>query len=74
MRSALLLAALETSVNLSIWAVDAYFWDDKLAAVVIHGVTSVGIALGVVSNSRKNVTESEAAPLITGNGDDKPTT
>jgi hypothetical protein len=51
-RSALIMAVLLTTMNAAMWAVGEYVDDAGLASLLNHGVLDIGIALGIVSDSR----------------------
>ena len=46
------MAVLLTTMNAAMWAVGEYVHDIELASLLNHGVLDVGIALGIVSDSR----------------------
>ena len=52
-RSALITAILFTVIEVTTWAVRTYVPDIELTTILNAGILSIGIALGVVSDSRK---------------------
>ena len=51
-RSALISAILLTTVSISQWAIGQHVDEPELRVILREGVLAIGIALGVVSNSR----------------------
>ena len=52
-RSALITTVLFTTMSLAMWTVRQHVGDLELRTILSEGIMAVGVALGVVSNSRK---------------------